>query len=89
VTLVERSEVTSGTTGRHHGMLHSGARDAVSDRESAGMQFEMLVEHNLQAFADAQFAVIFTTDPHSLNALRGRRRRSAASTPSSSAARRT
>ena len=35
VTLVERGEVTSGTTGRHHGILHSGARYAVSDRESA------------------------------------------------------
>jgi glycerol-3-phosphate dehydrogenase len=35
VTLVERGEVTSGTTGRHHGMLHSGARYAVNDRESA------------------------------------------------------
>src|SRR6188472_4070133 len=35
VTLVERGEVTSGTTGRHHGMLHSGARYAVADRESA------------------------------------------------------
>ena len=35
VTLVERGELTSGTTGRHHGMLHSGARYAVSDRESA------------------------------------------------------
>ena len=35
VTLVERGELTSGTTGRHHGMLHSGARYAVGDRESA------------------------------------------------------
>ncbi|MGZ5213206.1 MAG: FAD-dependent oxidoreductase [Actinomycetota bacterium] len=35
VTLVERGEFTSGTTGRHHGLLHSGARYAVSDRESA------------------------------------------------------
>jgi glycine/D-amino acid oxidase-like deaminating enzyme len=26
VTLVERGELTSGTTGRHHGLLHSGAR---------------------------------------------------------------
>jgi glycerol-3-phosphate dehydrogenase len=25
VTLVERGELTSGTTGRHHGLLHSGA----------------------------------------------------------------
>ncbi len=35
VTLVERGEVTSGTTGRHHGLLHSGGRYAVSDQESA------------------------------------------------------
>ncbi|MEJ2747245.1 MAG: FAD-dependent oxidoreductase [Anaerolineae bacterium] len=35
VTLVERGEVTSGTTGRHHGLLHSGARYAVKDKESA------------------------------------------------------
>lgn len=35
VTLVERHEVTSGTTGRHHGLLHSGARYAVKDQESA------------------------------------------------------
>jgi glycerol-3-phosphate dehydrogenase len=35
VTLVDRGEVTSGTTGRHHGMLHSGGRYAVKDQESA------------------------------------------------------
>jgi len=35
VTLVERGELTSGTTGRHHGLLHSGARYAVHDQESA------------------------------------------------------
>ena len=35
VVLVERGEFTSGTTGRHHGLLHSGARYAVNDRESA------------------------------------------------------
>lgn len=34
-TLVERGELTSGTTGRHHGQLHSGARYAVNDREIA------------------------------------------------------
>lgn len=32
VVLVERGEFTSGTTGRHHGQLHSGARYAVGDR---------------------------------------------------------
>jgi len=31
VTLLERGELTSGTTGRHHGQLHSGARYAVQD----------------------------------------------------------
>lgn len=35
VLLVERGEFTSGTTGRHHGQLHSGARYAVGDREIA------------------------------------------------------
>ena len=29
--LLERGELTSGTTGRHHGQLHCGARYAVSD----------------------------------------------------------
>jgi glycerol-3-phosphate dehydrogenase len=33
--LVERGELTSGTSGRNHGLLHSGARYAVSDPESA------------------------------------------------------
>ena len=35
VTLVERAQVTAGTTGRSHGVLHSGARYAVKDQESA------------------------------------------------------
>ncbi len=35
VTLLERGELTSGTSGRHHGLLHSGARYAVGDRVSA------------------------------------------------------
>jgi glycerol-3-phosphate dehydrogenase len=34
-TLVERGELTAGTTGKHHGQLHSGARYAVKDREIA------------------------------------------------------
>lgn len=34
VTVVDRGELTSGTTGRHHGLLHSGARYAVGDREA-------------------------------------------------------
>ncbi|OHD15996.1 MAG: FAD-dependent oxidoreductase [Spirochaetes bacterium GWB1_59_5] len=35
VTLLEKGELTSGTTGRHHGQLHSGARYAVGDRAIA------------------------------------------------------
>ncbi|MCU4718517.1 anaerobic glycerol-3-phosphate dehydrogenase subunit GlpA [Halapricum hydrolyticum] len=35
VTLLERGNLTHGTTGRTHGHLHSGGRYAVSDQESA------------------------------------------------------
>ncbi|HYG58237.1 MAG TPA: FAD-dependent oxidoreductase [Symbiobacteriaceae bacterium] len=35
VTVVERGEVGSGTTGRNHALLHSGGRYAVKDQESA------------------------------------------------------
>lgn len=35
VQLFERGELTSGTTGRHHGQLHSGARYAVKDANIA------------------------------------------------------
>ena len=35
VTLFEKGELLSGTTGRHHGLLHSGARYAVNDPTAA------------------------------------------------------
>lgn len=35
VLLVERFDFTAGATGRNHGLLHSGARYAVTDHESA------------------------------------------------------
>jgi len=35
VTLFEKGDLLSGTTGRHHGLLHSGARYAVHDRAAA------------------------------------------------------
>jgi len=35
VTLVEKGNLTHGTTGRMHGLLHSGGRYAVSDQKSA------------------------------------------------------
>ncbi|EBW6338097.1 anaerobic glycerol-3-phosphate dehydrogenase subunit A [Salmonella enterica subsp. enterica serovar Oslo] len=35
VVLVERHDIATGATGRNHGLLHSGARYAVTDAESA------------------------------------------------------
>jgi glycerol-3-phosphate dehydrogenase len=46
VTIVERGEVASGTTGRNHGLLHSGARYAVKDPESA---VECITERDILA----------------------------------------
>jgi Fe-S oxidoreductase len=54
------------------GLLFEGERNAGNDVRQSGEQglFEMLVEHNIDALAHAQFDAIFTTDPHSLNTLR-------------------
>ncbi|HJT58704.1 MAG TPA: FAD-dependent oxidoreductase [Ktedonobacteraceae bacterium] len=35
VTVIERGEIASGTTGRNHCMLHSGARYCMTDQDSA------------------------------------------------------
>ena len=35
VTVVERGEIASGTSGRTHGLLHSGGRYCVTDQEAA------------------------------------------------------
>ena len=35
VLLVEKDDLTNGATGRNHGLLHSGARYAVTDQNSA------------------------------------------------------
>ena len=35
VLLIERHDIATGATGRNHGLLHSGARYAVKDSESA------------------------------------------------------
>lgn len=40
VTLVEMGDVATGTSGRYHGLLHSGTRYATSDLESAQECFE-------------------------------------------------
>jgi glycerol-3-phosphate dehydrogenase len=46
VTVLERGEIASGTTGRNHGLLHSGARYAVKDAESAA---ECIAERDILA----------------------------------------
>ncbi len=47
VSLFERGELLSGTTGRHHGLLHSGARYAVHDPAAARecIQENMILRH--------------------------------------------
>ena len=44
VTLLEKGELLSGSTGRHHGLLHSGARYALHDVETA---HECMVENRI------------------------------------------
>src|SRR5210317_928140 len=44
VSLFERGELLSGATGRHHGLLHSGGRYAVSDPVAAA---ECIRENNI------------------------------------------
>jgi Fe-S oxidoreductase len=54
------------------GLLYEGERNSGNDVRRVGEEglFEMLAEQNMAALADAEFEAIFTTDPHSLNALR-------------------
>ena len=53
-------------------MLYEAERNAGNDVRRVGEEglFEMLAEHNIEALRQAQFEEIFTTDPHTLNALR-------------------
>ena len=45
--LIERSDIATGATGRNHGLLHSGARYAVNDAESAEecIKENMILKH--------------------------------------------
>jgi Fe-S oxidoreductase/nitrate reductase gamma subunit len=55
-----------------YGILYEAERNSGNDVRRAGEEglFEMLREQNKEAFGDAEFSRIFTTDPHSLNTLR-------------------
>jgi Fe-S oxidoreductase len=54
------------------GLLYEAERNAGNDVRRTGEEglFEMLAEHNIEVLRGAQFEEIFTTDPHTLNALR-------------------
>ncbi len=54
------------------GILYEAEWNSGNDVRRVGEEglFEQLSEHNIEALANAQFEEIFTTDPHSLNALR-------------------
>lgn len=54
------------------GLLYDAEWNAGNDVRRVGEEglFELLVEHNLEAFRGAAFREIFTTDPHSFNTLR-------------------
>jgi glycerol-3-phosphate dehydrogenase len=52
VTTLERGEIASGTSGRTHGLLHSGARYCVNDQESA---IECIEENTILRRIAAQF----------------------------------
>ena len=75
----ERIQVASRSVARilhdagvSFGLLYEGERNAGNDVRRIGEEglFELLVEQNMGVLAEAQFEAIFTTDPHSLNALR-------------------
>jgi Fe-S oxidoreductase len=54
------------------GILYEGERNAGNDVRRVGEEglFQMLVENNIAALAQAQFNEIITTDPHSYNTIK-------------------
>jgi Fe-S oxidoreductase/nitrate reductase gamma subunit len=54
------------------GLLYEAEWNSGNDVRRVGEEglFELLAEHNIEALRAARFSEIFTTDPHSLNALR-------------------
>ena len=60
------------TAGVDFGLLYDSEHDTGNDVRRVGEEglFEMLALHNIAALGEAHFDEIFTTDPHTLNALR-------------------
>ncbi|MEE8486005.1 MAG: heterodisulfide reductase-related iron-sulfur binding cluster, partial [Acidimicrobiia bacterium] len=59
--------------GADFGILYDGERNSGNDVRRAGEEglFEMLRDQNVEALESADYQRMFTTDPHSLNTLRG------------------
>ena len=68
VLLLERSDISTGATGRNHGLLHSGARYAVTDHESAvecireNMTLRKIASHCVEQ-TDGLFITDWSTRP--------------------------
>src|SRR5689334_17417656 len=64
-TLVERGDLATGTTGRFHGLLHSGGRYVVTDPVSARECYEEnLVLRRIAADSIEDTGGLFVTTPH-------------------------
>lgn len=73
--LAENSRLLAGLltqAGVDFGILYEGEWNSGNDVRRVGEEglFDQLVEHNIEQLAAADFDEIFTTDPHTLNALR-------------------
>jgi glycerol-3-phosphate dehydrogenase len=65
VALVERADLTDGTSGRYHGLLHSGGRYAVRDPDSARECItENRILRRIVPHAIEDTGGIFITTPH-------------------------
>src|SRR5436190_24068380 len=64
VTLVDRADLAEGTTGRFHGLLHSGGRYAVKDPDSAvECSHENRIVRRIAADAVEDTGGLFVTTP--------------------------
>ena len=64
VLLIERFDFTAGATGRNHGLLHSGARYAVTDHESASECIkENMILRKIAAHCVEETGGLFVTLP--------------------------
>ena len=69
VLLVERHDIATGATGRNHGLLHSGARYAVTDQESASecIRENMILRHIASHCVDETDGFFITLPEDDLN----------------------